>query len=155
MPGPTPKPAALRQRRNRATSTANLPAERAPRERDRKPYLPRCPDADDLKATWHPMARRWWNDVWASPMHHQFLRGDEPALLRLMVLVDRFWKTQALDVAREIRMLEREFGLTPLSRRRLEWNVVQAEEAKDKFEQRRVKRATVIDGDPRSILDTP
>jgi len=101
---------------------------------------------------WHPMARRWWNDVWASPMHHQFLRGDEPALLRLMVLVDTFWKTQALDVAREIRMLEREFGLTPLSRRRLEWNVVQAEEAKDKFEQRRVSRAKVIDGDPRSVL---
>ena len=50
-------------------------------------------------------------------------------------------------------MLEREFGLTPLSRRRLEWSVSQAEEAKDRHEQRRSKRATIIDGDPRKVLD--
>jgi len=59
-----------------------------------------------------------------------------------------------VDTAKEIRLLEREFGLTPLSRRRLEWTVVQTEEAKDRREINRIKRAKVIDAvDPRGVLD--
>lgn len=103
------------------------------------------------------MARRWWSDVWSSPMGHEFLRGDEPSIFRLVVLVDIFWKTLALDVAREIRLLEREFGLTPLSRRRLEWTVIRSEDAKEKTEQRRSKRARIINGqatDPRQVLES-
>jgi hypothetical protein len=105
---------------------------------------------------WHPMARQFWELVWHSPMTAEFVRADEPALFRLVYLVDQFWKKGSLAVATEIRMLEREFGLTPLSRRRLEWTVVQAEEAKDRHEENRVKRATPIDGafvDPRGVLD--
>ncbi len=86
-------------------------------------------------------------------MHHEFLRGDEPALFRLVTLVDTFWKTMDLAVAREIRLLEREFGLTPLSRRRLEWSVSQAEDAKDRYEEKRVRRAKVVSGDPRKVLE--
>jgi len=85
-------------------------------------------------------------------MHYEFLRGDEPALFRLVVLVDLFWKTGSLKVAGEIRLMEREFGLTPLSRRRLEWNVAQAKEATDKLERRRVREAKPIDVDPRGVL---
>jgi hypothetical protein len=73
------------------------------------------------------------------------------------MLVNMFWLAgnveDSLKVAREIRMLEREFGLTPLSRRRLEWNVVQAEDAIDKHNSRRRKSAAVISGDdPREVL---
>lgn len=146
MPGPAPKPEALRQRRNRPTTRATLPAETEPREGP--PRLPVHPGGKG----WHNMARRWWNDVWSSPMQYEFLRGDEPAIFRLVLLVDTFWRTQDLAVAREIRLLEREFGLTPLSRRRLEWSVAQAEEAKDKHEQRRIRRSPVVNGDPRKVL---
>jgi len=86
-------------------------------------------------------------------MRYEYVHGDEPALFRLLVLVNSFWTYGKLEVAKEIRLLEREFGLTPLSRRRLEWSVSQAEEAKDRHEQRRSKRATIIDGDPRKVLD--
>jgi hypothetical protein len=99
------------------------------------------------------LSRRWWKDVWSSPLHHEYLRADLGALFRLVFLVDDFWKTGKLDVAKEIRLLEREFGLTPLARRRLEWTVAQAEEAKDRHEQKRSKRATIIDADPREVLD--
>lgn len=146
MPGPLPKPATIRQRRNRSTSRAMLPAEMEPLQR---PNLPACPNEP---GKWHRMARRWWAEVWASPMHYEFLGGDLPALFRLLALVDRFWKTGSLAVAKEIRLMEREFGLTPLSRRRLEWSVVQAEESKEKFEERHVRRARVIDADPRELL---
>lgn len=148
MPGPAPKSLGLRQRRNKSATQSLLPAEIEPR--GKKPRLPTCPN----EGGWHNMARRWWNDVWSSPMRYEFLRGDEPALFRLVALVDRFWKFGGLDVAREIRLLEREFGLTPLSRRRLEWNVAHAEDAKDKYELRRSRRAKIIDGsaDPRQVL---
>jgi hypothetical protein len=87
-------------------------------------------------------------------MHYEYLRGDEPSLLRLVFMVDRFWKTKSLAMAKEVRLLEREFGLTPLSRRRLEWSVTQAEEAKDRHEAGRVRRAVIIDGnDPRGVLE--
>jgi hypothetical protein len=89
-------------------------------------------------------------------MSAEFVHGDEPALCRLVVLVNAFWNSGELDVAKEIRMLEREFGLTPLSRRRLEWTVAQTEEAKDKHEENRAKRAKVIEVDPvdpRGVLD--
>ena len=99
------------------------------------------------------MARRFWATIWASPMSFEFLRADEPALFRLLILTNAYWNTGSMNVAREIRMLEREFGLTPLSRRRLEWTVAQAEEAKDRHEMKRARRAVVIDADPRGVLD--
>jgi hypothetical protein len=86
-------------------------------------------------------------------MHFEYLRGDLPALYRLIILVDSFWKSGKLDTAKEVRLLEREFGITPLSRRRLEWSVAQAEEARDRHEQKRSRRAVIIDGDdPREVL---
>src|SRR4030042_1063961 len=147
MPGPLPKNPSIRQRRNRSTSRAMLPAEVGHRKyRPRLPALPK-----DEK--WHPMAIKFWAEVWSSPMSHMFVEADLPALFRLLLLVHRFWNTGSLNVAKEIRMLEREFGLTPLSRRRLEWTVAQAEEATDRHEQRRSRRAVIIDADPRGVLN--
>lgn len=142
MPGPLPKPTHLRQRTNKSSSRAILQVQGGALD---KPELP--------KGEWHPMAVDWWNDVWESPMSAEFLQGDVPALYRLVSLVDMWWNEQKLAVAKEIRLLEREFGLTPLARRRLEWQVAVSEEAKDKHELRRSKRAVVVNGDdPRKAL---
>lgn len=146
MPGPMPKAPELRQRRNKAATRAMLPAVQGGALE--KPRLPACPN----EGSWHNMAKRWWADVWASPMAFEFLGGDVPALFRLVSLVDRYWKGGSLSVASEIRLLEREFGLTPLARRRLEWQVAQTEDAKDKHERRRARRATPINGDVREVL---
>ena len=147
MPGPMPKPPALRQRRNKSSTRAMLPAEKSPIVR--APSLPTNPLGD-----WHGMTRSWWKDVWSSPQSAEFLRADLGALFRLAILVDMFWKSGKLAIAKEIRLLEREFGLTPLSRRRLEWTVAQTEDAKDYHEHKRAKRATMIDAyfDPREVL---
>jgi hypothetical protein len=120
-----------------------LPAETNPIEE--KPRLP------GNGKGFHFMARRWWDDVWSSPQRYEYLRADLPALFRLVKLVDEFWKTDDLAVAREIRLLEREFGLTPLARRRLEWQVVQTEEALNKHEINRGRRAKQV-SDPRGVL---
>jgi hypothetical protein len=81
------------------------------------------------------------------------MRADLGSLYRLAVLVNAFWETGKLAVAAEIRLLEREFGLTPLARRRLEWTVAQTEEAVDRHESARARRAIIVDAaDPRGAL---
>ena len=147
MPGPMPKNPIIRQRRNRAASRAVLPAERLLIHQ--KPKLPDLPDGK----TWHPLTRKFWRTIWSSPMSFEYLRADENALLRLVYLVNAFWLEHSLEGAKEIRLMEREFGLTPLSRRRLEWSVEQAEDAKEKHELKRIKRAVVVEVDPRGALD--
>jgi len=148
MPGPSPKDLAIRQRTNKSATRALLPAETAPIKRT--PRLPANP-----AGSWEKLTCAWWHEVWRSPQHTEFLRSDLGSLFRLAVLVDGFWKEGKLEVATEIRLLEREFGLTPLSRRRLEWRIAQTEEALDIHEHNRAKRAIIldpIDPDPREVL---
>ncbi len=99
------------------------------------------------------MAIEFWEMVWSSPMSHMYIEADLPSLYRLLIMVNQWWKSKSLKVDAEIRLLEREFGLTPFSRRRLEWTVAQAEEATDRHEMKRSRRAVIIDGDdPREVL---
>lgn len=145
MPGPAPKNPAIRQRRNKAATRALLAAET-------KPVVgtPKLPD--NPLGKWHKLTAVWWDDVWSSPMSAEFMRADLGALFRLAMLVDVFWKSGKLAAAAEIRLMEREFGLTPLSRRRLEWTVAQADEATVKVEKKRASKARVIENDPREAL---
>ncbi len=152
MPGPPPKNPSMRQRRNKSSSRAVLTI--VPEVRMvTKPNLPRLEEGKE----WHPMARKFWEDIWESPMSAEFTHGDEPALFRLLYLVNAFWTKPNLAVAKEISSMEKEFGLTPMSRRRLEWTIAQTEDAKGKEEVNRAKRAKQVrDGDlldPRGALE--
>lgn len=145
MPGPAPKNPNTRQRRNKTSTNAILKT--ADGFIEGRPSLPDFPGEGD----WHPLASAWWDTIWDSPMSGEFLWGDMPALLRTASLVDEFWRTHDLNVAKEIRLMEKEFGLTPMSRRRLQWQVVQTEEAKD----RRSRQSRHVDpggSDPREVL---
>jgi len=145
-----PKALELRQRRNKASTRAMLPPETTPRKR--APSLPDHPEG--AEEVWHPMAVRWWKEIWHSPMSVEILRADEMALCVLLILVDKYFRFPSVQLAAEIRQQQKEFGLTPLNRRRLEWQVAQAEEAKDRYEHKRVRRAVILDaGDPRKSLE--
>jgi len=144
MPGPMPKPMALRERRNKATTRASLAPESEPRKR-----APRLPKREEA---WHPMTRAWWRDVWRSPMAAEYIRADEHGLFRLAVLVDQFWTQPTSQLAAEIRLQQQAFGLTPIDRRRLEWSIEQAESATTKRQQRKVRQAQAGEVDPRTVL---
>ena len=147
MPGPKPKPAALRQRRNKASTRTQLPAgERA----TRRP-LPR------RKEGWRPETRKWWEVVWASPMAQEYVEADAQGLLMLAAVVDQYWRTYSVDLLREIRLQSAQFGLTPLDRRRLQWEMDRGEEAEAKRRDRasRAKAPSAEKpkkGDPRNLL---
>ena len=150
MPGPTPKDPKLRQRRNRAATRARLIRAGKPRI-----YAPRLPDRGGGQ-DWHKLTRDWWHDIWHSPMAEEYLEADRHALFRLAALIDAFWQDPSVNMAREIRLEQQAFGLTPLDRRRLEWSIEQAEAAQDRTEQRRVRtqREEQREEDPRKVLKT-
>ena len=148
MRGPTPKAGALRQRRNRVSTQAVLPPDGSGRRA--APSLPRrglarsecascgesvqpqCPDclaALDIARDWHPLTRAWWREVWHSPMEAKFLKVDMHGLYMLAELVDRFWWAPSTALSAEIRQHRLAFGLTPIDRRRLQWEIEDDEPA--------------------------
>jgi hypothetical protein len=73
---------------------------------------------------WTPAGRAYWKRIWSSPMATQYLDADVPGLQRLTRLAQRA-ATGELGVAAlgEMRHLEDRFGLSPLSRRRLQIDI--------------------------------
>jgi hypothetical protein len=70
--------------------------------------------------------RVWWELVWSSPMAAVYLPADVPTLVRLAQLLDQQRGVASMRVLAEVRLLEDRFGLSPLARRRLQWEVDQS-----------------------------
>ena len=98
---------------------------------------------------WHPLTRAFWRDIWRSPMASEFLQSDLHALYLLADLVDRYWTSPSTTLAAEIRQQRQCFGLTPIDRRRLQWEIARGEEAERK-KKPPVPPPTAVD--PRSFL---
>lgn len=154
MAGPVPKPAGLRQRRNRVATRATLPtaAEAATNE---VPPLPK------RRGKWHVRVVEWWEAVWRSPMASEFLDADVKGGLYVVAeLHQGFWKAKTAGdrraLATEIRQQEMRFGLSPIDRRRLQWEVEKAESAAERTHTRRQRqRGPGKSGqpkDPRDVL---
>src|SRR5688572_5715888 len=118
MPGPPPKPSNLRQRTNRKAGSASI-TEIVALQDSEAPGIPN-PDA----RVWHPLTLAAWAHAWASPMASQWLETDVDALGRWAILLDEFYKApQDAKIMAEIRLQEQRFGLSPLDRSRLQWEV--------------------------------
>jgi hypothetical protein len=68
-------------------------------------------------------------------MSTQWLETDIDALGRLAVLWDEFYKEPESKTMAEIRLQEQRFGLSPLDRSRLQWEVARGDEAARKQRQ--------------------
>jgi hypothetical protein len=151
VPGPQPKAAGTRARRNRTSTSAQLTA-------DPDLDIPELPGAvDDLDddgnvtgGAWHEATRLWWADVWASPMAPEFDQSDMHGLYMLAAIVNDFWTTRSAktrkELAGEIRLQSQRFGLSPIDRRRLQWEISRTEDAVDKTARR--KRSAVTEDRP-------
>jgi hypothetical protein len=163
MPGPAPKAASQRQRRNRHATAATLeamPARRQPlpdvRWSSIKCQAPGCEwpswwhtkrkfmeqealaealeikpvaphDFDPRPIPWRPTTVLWWDTIWASPMAEEWVDADVPGLLALAILMDEFWVSGDSKIHAEVRQAAREFGLSPFSRRQLQWEIKRLE----------------------------
>lgn len=143
-----PKDPSTRARRNRVAGARQLQVVE-------NPEIPDLPD--DAEVEWHSMTEAWWRDIWSSPMAPEFDSSDIHGLYVLAMLVNGFWREPTQALAGEIRLQRQCFGLTPIDRRRLQWEIDRGEEAEAKVQQRRnskVAPAKKAAGrkDPRQIL---
>jgi hypothetical protein len=141
MPGPAPKPSHLRQRTNQKAGHALLTAPESSE-------VPPIPNPDGR--VWHPLTVVAWEHAWQSPMSTQWLETDVDALGRLALLWDEFYMAPDTKTMAEIRLQEQRFGLSPLDRSRLQWEVSRAEEAEQKQQRRQPAKPTGTD--PRAFL---
>lgn len=146
MPGPAPKHPSVRARTNKTSTRATL----SPVHDVKAPPLP--------ERSWHEQTLLWWLDVWASPMAPEYDESDQHGLFALAVLIDDFWTTLDMklrkDLAAEIRQQRQCFGLTPIDRRRLQWEIERVDEAQDRGQRRRdaAPRKAAPAADPRGVL---
>lgn len=137
-------------RRNRSTSRATLSLVH-------DVEAPALPGGKD----WHPQTLEWWADIWASPMAPEYDDSDRHGLFALAVLIDDFWVADKpslrASLSAEIRLQRQCFGLTPIDRRRLQWEIERGDEAEEKTRKRKTAAAAPRDPaepvpDPRSVL---
>jgi hypothetical protein len=110
---------------------------------------------------WHSQTVQWWADIWASPMAPEFDDSDRHGLFALAVLIDDFWLADKASLraalSAEIRLQRQCFGLTPIDRRRLQWEIERGDEAEEKTRKRKTAAAAPRESpepavDPRSLL---
>ena len=142
-----PKDPSIRVRRNKVSTKATLKSDAAI-------IAPELPERD-----WHPMVLAWWRDLWSSPMAPEFDDSDRHGLFKLALLHDDFWKADQPKIRKEasaeIRLQEQRFGLSPIDRRRLQWEIERTEEAVERGEKRRTAARPAsgpAKGDPRAVL---
>lgn len=119
-------------RRNKSTSSATLST-------DHDLQAPPLPNG----RAWHWQTESWWRDIWASPMAPEYDSSDRHGLYVLAALVDDYWLAETprerAALAAEIRLQRQCFGLTPIDRRRLQWEIEKASDAMDKGRRRRTE----------------
>lgn len=144
MPSQIPKTAATRRRHSRQPGARTLTAVPGLRV----PPLP-------AHRQWNDETREWWWNVWTSPMAPEFDESDYDELLMLARLVNRYWAEPepSKDLLAEIRLQRQCFGLTPIDRRRLQWEMDRGDEAEKRRAARRpTPQATSTRKDPRKLL---
>lgn len=139
---PMPKHPSTRQRRNKTSTVRTLSLAEAI---TKAPELPAGRD-------WHAQTSAWWGDVWASPMAPEYDDSDRHGLFLLAVLVDDFWRQPSQALAAEIRLQRQCFGLSPIDRRRLQWEIQRGEDAVERRQARKASPAPTKKTDPRKLL---
>ena len=111
------------------------------------PVLPKHPPrwieetGEKVAVEWDPQTLAWWNDVWTSPMAAEWDNSDVHNVVVVALLYDDIWSASTpkgrKDALAEYRLQRSDLGLSPYSRRRLEWTIETAAEAVDRGTRRR------------------
>lgn len=105
------------------------------------------------------MVMAWWASVWRSPMAGEYLNADMMGGLYLLADLHQLrWESKGRDLiaaSAEIRLQEVRFGLSPIDRRRLQWDVEQPDVPAVASQARKTKRPARKRSkkkDPRDVL---
>lgn len=130
MPAHSKDPS-VRARRNKTSTRAVL----KPVTNPTIPALPAGPD-------WYPQVEAWWRRAWSSPMVPEWTESDVDTMYLAAKLMQEFWSPETSanvckNLAAEIRQLLAQCGLTPMSRRSLQWEIERVDEAQARGNARR------------------
>jgi hypothetical protein len=139
--GPAPKPSNLRQRTNKKVGGATI-------EAPENPDIPAIENPDGR--VWHPLTLAAWQRAWESPMASMWLPSDVDGLGRLALIWDAIYNGN-VNLMAEARLQEARYGLAPIDRSRLQWEVARGEEAERK-RPKPSEPATRTGTDPRNIF---
>ena len=122
--------------------------------------IPPFPPLPSDRVTWQASTLRHWRAVMLSPMRSEFTDADMEDLYLLAVLWDDFdlaeTSSQRIRLSAEIRQQGIRFGLSPIDRRRLQWEISRGEEAEVRTERiaekRKVEKKPSDSDDPRDLL---
>jgi hypothetical protein len=151
--GPAPKDASVRARANKASTKATLYAIEGevtiPPMPAAEHYVP-CPFPESsefyYEAFWYPAVEQWWIDIWSSPMSSEFSESDMHGLyMGCMFLQEtinpRNKATERAAFATKLEQINRNYGLNPMARRSLQWEIDRGDEATDRTDKRRQAKA--------------
>lgn len=145
MPGPPPKPAAQRRRRNAAPLETTLPAG------GRKGAAPKWPLGRRVAGE-----KELWRELWSTPQAVMWERSGWTRVVarycRLTVESEKPGASVALLA--EVRQLEDRLGLSPMAMRRLLWRVDGRDEVADKRESKAPARRRLVAVDPDAVAGT-
>jgi hypothetical protein len=121
-----PKDPKTRQRRNRDVTAATF-IDTSPIAKGRVPKLPTRKNSSGEAIPWRPEAKGVWRDIWGSPMAGEYTQADVHRVVMYVDLIDRYWSSGLPDLAAEIRLQGVCLGVTPIDRRRLQWEIRRVE----------------------------
>lgn len=147
--GAPPKPGGARQRKGKATSVALVA--------DPDIEVPELPDRD---IDWHYQTVEWWESIWKSPMSPEWDESDIHNLFLMAVCFDDFWTSRSASdrqkASVEIRLHSQRLGLSPIDRRRLQWEIQKVEDGAARAAKRQAENRAIPvagdDDDPRADL---
>lgn len=150
MPGPAPKNPATRQRRNKSSTNAKLSLvvdHEVPPMPDAADWICQITSSDgnevpDAPVEWSSAVVTWWESIWSSPMSNEYHDADIHQLylacFYLQQTLNPYLKmSDRLNSSKSYEATIKNFGLTPMSRRSLQWEIERSEEALAKGAKRR------------------
>ncbi|ATN89522.1 minor tail protein [Gordonia phage Kabluna] len=91
---------------------------------------------------WPKPVVAWWNDIWSSPMSSEFVDSDIHGLYLACFYMSQVlnpWlkMSDRISASKAYETQVRNFGLNPMSRRTLQWEIERTEEAQARGRKRR------------------
>lgn len=160
--GPAPKDPSTRARGNKTSTRATLAAvenPEIPEMPDPMQYVPSpFPKGSDLysEPAWYPAVKEWWEAIWSSPMSSEFSEeSDKHGLYLGCALLQESINpmnkiTERMSALTKFEGVVRNYGLNPMARRALQWEIDRGDSA-----DKRTRARHMAERSPVKAVDDP
>lgn len=103
--------------------------------------MPELPGEEWLEST-----IAWWSTIWTSPMATAWVEADVDSIIRLARMRDDFHRGELpVSAFGAMQALEDRFGLSPKSRRALQWEIAKGDVVVDLPQGKRERKLRAVE----------